>query len=415
MLKYKLAFISLLIVLIASCASIGGTKSPGETRLTSMISPSIENIPLSEDEAEKKLAAIFQSWESLDETVTIEPNKKGFTVNGQQFLDPDGKILKYAVNHSTGYVTYLLDTGLGEYVIKSSRVPLVEEPITIATGRISGKGILSIQTNNEKQLQGLDVILLSKGFLIVGRNSVYRYLPGKGFSNFGTPGEGFHIASYQNGDVSSTNYILLEKTKTWSDNSNDPLDNIQSLWDITIDLAATFGLTTKEDYMLVNLKTGKVHPFDISIFGKDDHTYSNCQRQNDHVRKCHNMHSFESLYTLNGLHPNYSHYFWRIKWFNTPSGVIAIAQENESHDITLANLITGQKVVAFNSFTGFNAGFNTVQDTSGKITLTVAQKAYLPASIPFLGPQMLNAEVSKEKIDDVAEYIALHSKMKNME
>ncbi|MEN8221269.1 MAG: hypothetical protein ABFS56_33955, partial [Pseudomonadota bacterium] len=413
MLKYKLAFISLLTVLIASCASTGGTKSPGETRLTSMISPSIEDIPFSEDDAEKKLAAIFQSWESLDETVTIELNKKGFTVNGQQFLDYDGKIHQYAVNHSTGYVTYLVDKGLGEYLIKSSRVPKVEKPITIATGRISRNGIWSIETNNGTQHQGQNVILLSKGFLIVGRNSVYRYLPGKGFSNFGTPGEGFHIASYQNGDVSSTNYILLEKTKTWNDNDNS--GSVASLWNSTIDLAATFGLTKKEDYMLVNLKTGKVHPFDISIFGKNDHVYSGCQRQNDYVNKCQNMHSFESLYTLNGLHPNYSHYFWRIKWFNSPDGVIVIAQENESHDITLANLTTRQKVVAFSSFTGFNAGFKTVQDASGKITLTVAQKAYLPVSGLIIKPQMLGAEVSKEKIDDVAEYISLHSKMKNLE
>lgn len=40
MLKYKLAFISLLIALIASCA-------PTPIRLTSMISPSIEKIPFS--------------------------------------------------------------------------------------------------------------------------------------------------------------------------------------------------------------------------------------------------------------------------------------------------------------------------------------------------------------------------------
>lgn len=430
MLKYKLAFISLLIVSITSCVTI--TKQPlknvgatsKDTRLTSMISPPIEEIPFSEDEAEKKLATALQSWEGLEQNVTIEPDKKGFTVNGQPFLDPDGKIVKYAANYSTGDVSYLLHKGSDQYLIKSSRVPQVKKPITIATGTQAKNGIWSIQTNNGKQLQGQNVILFSIGFLIVGRNSVFRYLPGKGFSNFGTPGEGFHIASYQNGDVSSTNYILLEKTKTWSDNSEDPLDNLRGFWDATKDLGALFGLTKKEDYMLVNIKTGQVHSFDISIAGKNIHAYSNCEKQNRYAQKCKDMHSVESLYERNGL-PNYRHYFWRIRWFNTSDGAIAIAQENQVQDVTLTNLTTRQKVVAFESTAGFN-GFDAVQDASGKITVAVDMSPIKLQGIVqgggFIGGLMGSflsnkpkLKINEKKIDDVAEYISLHSNLKNME
>jgi len=396
MLKLPLYLIMLLIILITGC-----TSTP--KRLDSMIAKPIEEIPLSEEEAEKRLAAIFQSWENLEQSVTIAPNKDGFTVNGEQFLDPDGKIVKFAANHATGDVSYLVDKGYG-YVIKTSRVPQVKQAITIATVNQSGNGILSIQMMNGTQRLGQDVILLSRGFLIVGQNTVYRYLPGKGFSNFGVPGESFHIASYQNGDIANTNFILLEKTKTWGDNSNDPMNDIIRLREATMDLAQTFGFTTKEDYILVNLKTGKVHPFDISISAKKDFLSAFYQSRL----------SSDTLYTLNGLHPNFSHYFWRIKWFNSPSGIIAIAQEKGFRYITLTNLTIGQKVLAFKSFTGFNAGFNAVQDASGKITLTVDQKAYLPVKIPFIGDKMLETTVNQEKIDDVAEYIALHSKIKNM-
>lgn len=417
MLKFSLHLIMLLIILITGCA-----QTP--KRLDSMIAKPIEEIPLSEEEAEKRLAAIFQSWESLEQSVTIAPNKKGFTVNGEQFLDSDGKIVKYAVNYSTGDVSYLLDNGY-EYVIKTTRVPQVKKPITIATGTRYRNGIWSIQTNNGKQLQGSDVILLSRGFLIVGRKSVYRYLPGKGFSNFGVPGEGFHIASYQNGDISSTNFILLEKTKTWTDNSDDPANIIAELPDMIKDTGALLGLTKKEDYMLVNLKTGKVHPFDISISGKDVQVFSNCRRQNTAVQKCQDMYSFESLYERNGI-PNYSHYFWRIRWFNTPSGVIVTAQENESHDVTLTNLTTGKKVVAFSSFGGFN-GFDVVQDVSGKIALAVDMSPIkLEGAIQggglitglmqgMLGGDKFKANLNEEKIDDVAEYISLHSKITKQE
>ncbi|OAD23283.1 hypothetical protein THIOM_000889 [Candidatus Thiomargarita nelsonii] len=366
-----------------------------------MIAQPIEEIPLSEDEAEKRLAAIFQSWESLEQSVTIAPDKDGFTVNGQQFLDSDGKIVKYVANYKTGDVTYLLETGSDEYLIKSSRVP--QEPITIATGTQSGN-ILSIQTDNGEQYQGLDVILLSRGFLIVGRNSVDRYLAGKGFSNFGVPGAGFHIASYQNGDISSTDYILLEKTKNWTDYSENPADMLKQTIDLTKDTCSLLGLCVKEDYMLVNLKTGKVHPFDISIGGKDISVGSNCRRQNAAVQKCQDMDFFESLYERNGV-PNYPHYFWRIRWFNTPSGVIVIAQENESHDVTLTNLTTGQKVVAFNSFFGFNS-FKVVQDASGKITVAVDMS---PVKLNRFSQQI---HINDEKIDDVAEYISLNSTLK---
>ncbi len=129
MFKYQLAFLGILIVFMTGCSSLL-MQQPSKDRLTSMTAPPppIEEIPFSEDEAEKELAAILQSWESLEQSVTIEPNKNGFTVNGQKFLDPDGKIVKYATNYSTGDVTYLLvDKDSGEYLIKTSRVPQVTE------------------------------------------------------------------------------------------------------------------------------------------------------------------------------------------------------------------------------------------------------------------------------------------------
>jgi hypothetical protein len=147
------------------------------------------------------------------------------------------------------------------------------------------------------------------------------------------------------------------------------------------------------------------------------------------------MHSFESLYNQYGF-PNYSHYFWRIRWFNTPSGVIVIAQENEYKDVTLTNLTTGQKVVAFHSLGGFNS-FDVVQDASGKITLSVDMSPFKMEGFvygvsnyggplgSFLGGFLeglmgdedapkdgrFKAKLNEEKIDDVAEYISLNSSL----
>lgn len=194
---------------------------------------------------------------------------------------------------------------------------------------------------------------------------------------------------------------MLEKTKDWNDNSDNPSDRLKSLWDSTIDVSSVFGLTKKYDYLMVNIKTGQVHPLKISIFGKKIHFYYNCEKQNAVVAKCKDMKSVESLYEEGGNIPNYSHYVWRIRWYNTPKGVVLIAQENNMRELTLSNLTTGKKVVAFKNWLE-TMSFESGQDESGKVTVAVDMS---PVKVGILGSLI---KLHEEKIDDVAEYIELN-------
>lgn len=332
-----------------------------------------QNAPtISEDELRQKIATI----PAVTNGVRFDARRDGFDANGRRYLDPEGAITRFGTDYASGNVTYLVQGMRGEHTIKFARATVNSEPLVIGTAIQEG-GEWSIQTATGKKFTGEQLLLTSDGFVVTREAAAFRYTAGNGTQNFAPP-QNFRIADFQNGDISGTGYILVERVKRPGE-GRDLLSTVKALGN-------TLGATQQEDYALVDLAGGKLFPINIGIDDKEANFLSGCRKKNTWVNECANMVSRESLYKQNGV-KNHGHYYWRINWFKTASGPVLIAQENGLADITLTNLTTGKKVTAYSYVLGIR-GFDAEQDSTGRVRLTI------------------RAGLGEEVIDDVERFMA---------
>jgi len=305
------------------------------------------------------LRSQIESLKSNDTGVSFERSRDGIKVNGVMYLDPEGEITRVGSNSLTGEFSYLVHTRGNEYVVKYNKAGSGFEAITLAHAEIDGSGA-KVVTVTGRKLSGDGVIPTSRGFIVARDSSAFNFDPREGLNNFSAT-DGYHIARYQNGDVSSTGYILLEK---------DPeTDSVADLMGSLSGLAGSLGIIEDEafEYLLANIKTGSVVPLNIRTSGKNVNVLSECKKKNSIVNECAKSETKESLFEKNG-YKNISHYFWKIYWYNTPEGAYAVAQEHGLKKITIINLETAKKSVAFERALGIN-GFTIKQTPEGKITV----------------------------------------------
>ena len=307
---------------------------------------------------EEQLSEKISKLPSLPHGVTFVRKRDGFEVDGVRYIDPEGEIVAFGTDYATGDVTYLAKTSNTEYLLKFTRVQTNQEPITIGTAKrdVSGWQVTLV---TGKTIRGDRVIPMSRGVVITRETTAFKYMPGQAIRNFSAI-DGWHIASYQNGDVSSTGYILLERNPPEQGGIKDLLSKAQALGN-------TVGLAAKHDYMLVNVDSGKAVPLDIPVDGKQQQFLANCYKRNSFVNVCNDSHSEESLWDRNGV-KNFQHYFWRVQWFNSPRGPVVIAQEHGLRDITITDLRTDEKATAFSRVRGI-AGFDVQQSSDGTISI----------------------------------------------
>lgn len=301
----------------------------------------------------------IESLKSNDTGISFERSRDGVKVNGVMYLDPEGEITRVGSNSLTGEFSYLVHTHGNEYVVKYNKAGSGAEAITLAHAKIDNSGA-KVVTVTGRKLSGNGVIPTSRGFIVARDSSAFNFDPRDGLNNF-SAADGYHIAKYQNGDVSSTGYILLEK---------DPeTDDIANLMGSFSSLAGSIGIIEDEafEYLLANIKTGSVVPLNIRTNGKNISVLSECKKKNSIVNECAKSESRESLFEQHGS-KNLSHYFWKVYWFNTPEGSYAVAQESGLKKITIINLKTTKKSVAFERSLGIS-GFTTAQTPEGKITI----------------------------------------------
>jgi hypothetical protein len=313
---------------------------------------------------EEELKNRLSSFPTINEGVKFTKHRDGFSVNDKSiYLDPEGEIINYGYNWQNGDVTYMIKTGTNSFKIKYTRALVNKLPIEIASVSQNGN-IINVKTVTGKKYSSDNLILTSTGFISVRNESAFIYDIGEDSKMFTTP-KGWHIARFQNGDVASTKYLLLERTIDPSKKGNPLFDFIES----SKDLLSTFGVLDKHDYMLINIEdpTKKIS-FDISLSSKDIALYSNCQKANRYINKCANVDFKESLYTVNGL-PNSGHYYWRVLWFSTKNGAISATREATQRKVMITDLVTGKRVEGAYRVTGFPELF-AQQDKNGKIKVT---------------------------------------------
>lgn len=280
--------------------------------------------------------------------------KDGFSVNGQVFLDPEGRISRYAVDPLGGSATYLAETGGGSAKIKWVWLGKLDQPVEIGRAFSNPNG-WNVTTASGKTLNGELLILIPSGLIVARQTAAFRYDVGVGVSNIVFP-DGYQITPLQHGAVGATDTILLEKQ---SSDAGNPVAGLGKM------LGRIAGAKI-EDYAFLNVRNGTLIPLNIDSSGKNVQSYSDCRRKNGFVNLCERMSSFESLYDTNGLR-NLSHYYWRADWFKTRSGAYAVVQENGLKEINIVDLASGRRVNAFNRTLGI-AGYN-VSVVGGKVRI----------------------------------------------
>lgn len=274
--------------------------------------PSTANTP-----SNGALLVLMQSANADGNFAIFERKSDGFLINGQPFIDPDGKILDFGADAATGLVTYLVDDGAGAALVKLYNAKAKGHPVV--AGRLRANGNRSTFEGVDGQTAGGETIVpMSRGLLVTRDESIVLVDWETGVSAKSLP-EGFHAAAYQNGDVAGTRNILLERTRNPS-----PLGGYGSLKEL-------FGKSDASDYSFYNLDTGNLVSLQFTR-GKNEATFDTPAGR---ITR-------ESIREEDGR-PNYSHYYWSINWTNSKHGPLAVAIEKGLQDLNLIDLQTGTK------------------------------------------------------------------------
>jgi hypothetical protein len=338
----------------------GSNASPLQPSQT----PSVTTAPAVAQVSETELQATFNQWPMPDKGVVFARFRDGFSMNGVRHIDPEGQIVAYGFGGLSGDFTYLAQLQSGVHAIKFGRANSGVEPVLVATAEKRG-GTWNITTVTGKRLSGSRLLPSSRGFVVARDNTGFQYTPGKGTSNFSAPEE-FVIAALQNGDISKTRHILLERNPAMD--SSARLGSAGQLLNTFKSLGSSLGINRKEDYALMNIDTGKLTPINISMEGKQVQLMSECRKRNNLINDCARMDSFESVYKPDGSR-NMSHYFWRISWLQTSTRTLLISQEGGLGTITATDLNTGKKVVLFERALGI-ANFEVQQNVDGTLDIS---------------------------------------------
>lgn len=282
------------------------------------------------------LATAYDQRSTSTRFTRFERKGDGFLANGQVFVDIDGKVKQFGADPMTGRVTYFVDIGNGDLLVKHHNINSDLDPILI--GRIALRGDRAdFRAVSGETAGGESVVPVSDGLIVTRRESIARYSIGKGAKAFAVP-EGFTVAAMQNGDVSGTGYVLIERI---------PKEDV-SFKEIGKTVGHLFGKRDDtQDYALLHIETGKTVALLLSDDGKSVGQGTGCARQNDFVNKCSGWRSWESIWEADGR-PNYSHYFWSLTWVQTKFGPLAIAKENNTREVNVIALDSGER---FNAFT----------------------------------------------------------------
>jgi hypothetical protein len=315
--------------------------------------------------SEAEMARRLEGWPLVAGTFAVERFRDGFAIAGERVLDPEGRIVQYAVDSGTGDAAYLMEGMPGQFVVKLMRYR-AGQPMTIANAtRQSGQW--SVETVTGVRINGSRLTLNSRGFVVARDNALFRYMPGVGLRSHGLP-ETHTLAAHQNGDIGATGWLLLEKRQDTKEREGGVLSqgSLGELFGAVKSLGAALGVSKSDsDYALYHLETGKTVPLGISLGDKTTSVLSQCQQRNRWVAQCDRLDTVESLYGQDG-YANRSHYYWRVSWFNTPRGAVAVVMQDGITKIDAIELSSDRRVSVFQRSLGIG-DWSTSQQADGRV------------------------------------------------
>ncbi len=311
---------------------------------------------VSEGDLASEIASIPTIPANTGVRFSSDPNMDGFTANGSRYMDAEGRILKYNFDSLSGNVVYLIKIGSTnyatiqsgkKYAIKFVRPTVNVAPIQIATAIKYQNGTWKIETTTGKQLSGNDLILTSKGFLVLrqyteyGKNTGFLYTIGKNITSI-TPPDGYYIntmersytvisattgsaerrTTYIHADIASTGYVLLKR------NDVDVNGSLLSMYHSLKGLGSLVGGHGNYDYALYNFHTKHLIKLEMSADNKDS----------------------------------------SVKWFKGKSGIYAVYITHGVQDVYGLDLATGFRKRLFHRMLGF-MGFSAYVGGHGNINV----------------------------------------------
>ena len=355
----KLGLVSAVVVGFSGCIGGGALSKNIRVAKTKYINTTSEQI-----NAQSSLAQKISTYPKSKHGVKFKKMRDGFAINGDDvYLDSEGEIVNYGYNWKDGSFCYAIKLSENQFKIKFNRVGSSKESIDIAN--LTKKGsIFFVETKTGEKFRGQGLILTSQGFIVTRNNSAFIYTIGEKTKQFTAP-SGWHIAYFQNGDVASTKFLLLEKNANYQKGNS-----LMEFLNATKELGAIFGLTKKQDYMLISMDNPTKHYlFNITLGDKEVEVLSQCKRQNRYINLCDQVDYKQSLYQQNGLR-NFEHYYWSIAWFQGKNTAYSITKEYSDRKVLIRDLDTGKTVEAANRISGFNS-FTPIQDSSGVVKMHV--------------------------------------------
>lgn len=332
---------------------------------TSMQAPTkaqeIEIEKISPQELQEKL----KLFGTANSPYIFQKTKSGFSINSKPHSDYEGSIKEANWDYTTGFATYMIEVSKDAYLIKIMQAASNQEPLTIAKA-IFSDGILNVTTTTGKKLSGNTILMGSNGFTLTRLDgSGLTYSAFDGIQSITIPQE-YQVAKFQNGDIQGTQIILLEIPEL----TEEERGTMSGLWNKTKALGSSLGINKKQDYSFMNIATQEITKINIPNDGKSKlECLEHGKQINKYVRECKRYADpVETIYTKEGR-KNIAHYFWRIQWYNTPSGVISITLEDSLSKIYATNLQTKKKVLIAEKLGGFN-GFDVSVTSNGKLNVT---------------------------------------------
>jgi hypothetical protein len=241
-----------------------------------------------------------------------------------------------------------------QYVIKLAR-HRVGQPIVVATAVRQGS-VWMVETTTGQRLNGARLLLHPQGVLIARDSVVFSWTAGKGLQNLALP-ETHLLAAQQNGDIGTTGWVLLEKRQDAKREEGGVLagTSLGQLVGSVKRLGSSLGINGSDtDYALFNLNSQKLVPLGIAMEEKAVQMVSACQQTRRWVQQCDRLDSFESAYNVDGS-PNRAHYYWRVSWYRTPAGTVAVAMEDGIRKIAAIRLETGDRATVFERMLGISS------------------------------------------------------------
>jgi hypothetical protein len=326
--------------------------------------------PAAPQMTEAQLAQTLAAWPVQKGPFAVERFRDGFNIEGRRVLDPEGRIIKSSVDQNTGDAGYLVETAQDTFRIKLMRHKS-GAPLTLATAYRQA-GQWTVETVTGVRVSGARLNVSAKGFLLARENSVFKYVAGEGLQPYSLP-EAFTMAPLQNGNVATTGWVLLEKRPETIQEEGGVLAKTElgSLFKAVKAVGAAAGLNKSDaDYALFNLESNKSIPLGISFGEKQTGIMSQCRQRNMWVAQCDRYESVESAYQQDGS-PNRAHYYWRVSWFNTPEGNVAVVMEDGITKVDAIQLETGKRASVFQRTLGI-ADWSCKQELDGRVSAKAA-------------------------------------------